>query len=115
MLPLALYLATFVIVFQTRPVIPHRFALVAQAVSVALLAGVYINGSTDSIFTTIFINLAAFFFTALVCHGELARRRPPARYLTEFYLWMSFGGMIGGISAGLIAPTSSIGSPNIRC
>lgn len=103
-LPLALYLATFVIVFQTRPVIPHRFALAAQAVSVALLAGVYINGSTDSIFTTIFINLAAFFFTALVCHGELARRRPPARHLTEFYLWMSFGGMIGGIAAGLIAP-----------
>ena len=103
-LPLALYLATFVIVFQTRPVIPHRFALAAQAVTVALLAGVYLNGSTDSIFTTIFINLAAFFFTALVCHGELARRRPPARYLTEFYLWMSFGGMIGGISAGLIAP-----------
>jgi hypothetical protein len=103
-LPLALYLATFVIVFQSRPVIPHRFALAAQAVSVALLAGVYINGSTDSIFTTIFINLAAFFFTALVCHGELARRRPPARHLTEFYLWMSFGGMIGGISAGLIAP-----------
>jgi hypothetical protein len=103
-LPLALYLATFVIVFQTRPVIPHRFALAAQAVSVALLAGVYINGSTDSIFTTIGINLAAFFFTALVCHGELARRRPPARHLTEFYLWMSFGGMIGGIFAGLIAP-----------
>jgi hypothetical protein len=103
-LPLALYLATFVIVFQTRPVVPHRFALAAQAVTVALLAGVYINGSTDSIFTTILINLAAFFFTALVCHGELARRRPPARYLTGFYLWMSFGGMIGGISAGLIAP-----------
>jgi hypothetical protein len=102
--PLALYLATFVIVFQRRPVIPHRFALATQAVSVALLAGVYINGSTDSIFTTILVNLAAFFFTALVCHGELARRRPPARYLTEFYLWMSFGGMIGGIFAGLIAP-----------
>ncbi len=103
-LPLALYLLTFVIVFQTRPVIPYRFALAAQAVSIALLAGVYINGSTDSIFTTICINLAAFFFTALVCHGELARRRPPARHLTEFYLWMSFGGMIGGIAAGLIAP-----------
>jgi hypothetical protein len=103
-LPLALYLATFVIVFQTRPVIPHRLALAAQPVAVALLIGVYIYGSTDSIFTTICINLAAFFLTALVCHGELARRRPAARHLTEFYLWMSFGGMIGGISAGLIAP-----------
>jgi hypothetical protein len=103
-LPLALYLATFVIVFQTRPVIPHRLALAAQPVAVALLIGVYIYGSTDSIFTTICINLAAFFLTALVCHGELARRRPAARHLTEFYLWMSFGGMIGGISAGLVAP-----------
>jgi hypothetical protein len=103
-IPLALYLVTFVIVFQRRPIIPHRFALAAQPVAVALLVGVYINGSTDSIFTTIFINLAAFFFTALVCHGELVRRRPPARHLTEFYLWMSFGGMIGGIAAGLIAP-----------
>ncbi len=75
-LPLALYLATFVIVFQTRPVIPHRLALAAQPVAVALLIGVYIYGSTNSIFTTICINLAAFFLTALVCHGELARRRP---------------------------------------
>ena len=39
-----------------------------------------------------------------MCHGELAQRRPPARYLTSFYMWMSFGGMIGGISAGLVAP-----------
>jgi len=103
-IPLALYLATFVIVFQRSPLIPHRFALAAQPVAVALLAGVYINGGTDSIFTTIFVNLVAFFFTALVCHGELARRRPPAPRLTEFYLWMSFGGMVGGIAAGLIAP-----------
>jgi spermidine synthase len=103
-IPLALYLATFVIVFQTRPVIPHRFALMAQLVTVAVLIGLYINGATDSILVTIFANLAAFFFTTLVCHGELVRRRPPARYLTSFYLWMSFGGMIGGIFAGLIAP-----------
>jgi hypothetical protein len=39
----------------------------------------------------------------MVCHGELAARRPPARYLTAFYLWLSFGGVIGGIFAGLIA------------
>jgi spermidine synthase len=38
-----------------------------------------------------------------MCHGELARRRPPARYLTSFYLYLSLGGVIGGIFAGLIA------------
>ncbi len=103
-IPLALYLTTYVIVFQTRPIIPHRFALKAQLVMVALLVGVYLNGSTDSIIISIGVNIAAFFFTALVCHGELVQRRPPARYLTAFYLWMSFGGMVGGIFAGLIAP-----------
>jgi spermidine synthase len=40
---------------------------------------------------------------ALMCHGELARRRPPARYLTAFYLWLSLGGVIGGIFAGMVA------------
>lgn len=103
-IPLALYLATYVIVFQRRPLIPHRFALAAQPVVIALLTGVYLKGSTDSIITTIAINVVAFAITALVCHGELARRRPAARYLTVFYLWMSFGGVIGGIFAGLLAP-----------
>jgi spermidine synthase len=103
-IPLALYLATYVIVFQRRPLIPHRLALAAQPVVIALLTGVYLKGQTDSIFTTIAINIAAFAITALVCHGELARRRPAARYLTAFYLWMSFGGMAGGIFAGLLAP-----------
>jgi spermidine synthase len=71
---------------------------------VALLVGLYLNGATDAIFVVIAINIATFFITALVCHGELARRRPAAQYLTAFYLWMSFGGMVGGIFAGLIAP-----------
>jgi len=103
-IPLALYLTTFVIVFQTRPIIPHSFALKAQLPAVALLVGLYLYGSTDALFMVIAINIGAFFITALVCHGELAQRRPPARYLTAFYLWMSFGGMVGGIFAGLIAP-----------
>jgi spermidine synthase len=103
-IPLALYLATFVIVFQTRPLIPHSFALKAQPAAVALLVGLYLKGPTEGIFVVIAINIATFFVTALVCHGELARRRPAAQYLTAFYLWMSFGGMVGGMFAGLIAP-----------
>jgi hypothetical protein len=46
----------------------------------------------------------AFFVITIVCHGELSRHRPAARYLTAFYMWMSAGGVIGGIFAGLIAP-----------
>jgi hypothetical protein len=48
--------------------------------------------------------LIVFFVCALMCHGELARRRPAPRYVTAFYMWISAGGVIGGISAGLIAP-----------
>ena len=103
-LPLALYLATFVIVFQRNPIIPHSLALAAQPVAVALLVGIYFNSATDQILVNISVNLAAFFLTALVCHGELARRRPPARHLTIFYLCMSIGGMVGGIFSGLVAP-----------
>ena len=50
------------------------------------------------------LHLGLFFVTAMVCHGELARRRPPAASLTEFYLCVSLGGVLGGIFDALIAP-----------
>ena len=40
----------------------------------------------------------------MVCHGELAKRRPDGRYLTEFYLSMSVGGVLGGLFNALVAP-----------
>jgi hypothetical protein len=55
------------------------------------------------------ICLIGFFCTALMCHGELAKDRPPTRYLTEFYLWMSVGGMVGGMFNGLLAPLLFVG------
>jgi hypothetical protein len=103
-IPLALYLATFVIVFAKRPLIPHFYAVIAQPVVIVVLVGTWLLDFSVDITLLIAIHLAAFFVTALVCHGELARRRPPARDLTAFYLWMSAGGMIGGIAAGLISP-----------
>jgi hypothetical protein len=102
--PLALYLATFVIVFQARPILPHRLVLVAQPFFVVAMAAVLILQFPRNILVLIAINLAAFFVIALTCHGELAKRRPPAEHLTAFYLWMSAGGMIGGLCAALIAP-----------
>jgi SAM-dependent methyltransferase len=102
--PLALYLATFVIVFQTRPVLPHRWMVLAQPLAIVGLVAVLAINVLSHILLTLGLNILAFFLCAMVCHGELAQRRPPPRYLTAFYLWMSAGGMIGGISAGLIAP-----------
>ena len=101
--PLALYLATFVIAFQSRPILPHRYVTFIAPVAVILLVVSLALGAADQIVVLIALNLAGFFVLALMCHGELARRRPPARYLTSFYLYLSLGGVIGGIFAGLVA------------
>jgi hypothetical protein len=50
------------------------------------------------------MHLVTFFLVALVCHGELALRRPSARHLTEYYLWLSVGGVLGGLINAVVAP-----------
>ena len=103
-LPLALYLVTFVIVFQTRPVIPHALVVKVQPVFVLALVAAFVLGPIESIVASIALHLSVFFVCVLMCHGELARRRPPPRYLTGYYMWISVGGTIGGIATGLVAP-----------
>lgn len=50
------------------------------------------------------LHLGLLFTTAMLCHGEMARTRPAASHLTEFYLWMSLGGVLGGMFNALFAP-----------
>jgi hypothetical protein len=102
--PLALYLLTFVIAFQTRPVIPHWLVVAVQPVFILALVVMVLMSPFESIIAVISVHLSVFFVCALMCHGELARRRPAPRYLTAFYMWLSAGGMIGGIATGLVAP-----------
>ena len=102
--PLALYLLTFVIAFQTRPILPHRLVVAVQPFFVLGLVVLFIAIPITSIVGTITIHLIVFFVCALMCHGELARRRPAPRHLTAFYMWISAGGTIGGISTGFLAP-----------
>jgi spermidine synthase len=61
-------------------------------------------GVFGSVFLSLALVLATLFATALVCHGELARRRPQTRHLTEFYVWMSLGGILGSAFCALLAP-----------
>jgi SAM-dependent methyltransferase len=103
-IPLAIYLLTFVIVFQTRPFIPHWIVVAVQPAFVLFLVVAILMIPIESIVLQIVIHLSVFFVCALMCHGELARRRPPPQFLTAYYMWISFGGMIGGILTGLIAP-----------
>jgi hypothetical protein len=103
-LPLALYLLTFVVAFARRPIIPHRFVVALQPPCIIALVAVIIFDPIKNIAGILAVHLTVFFVNALMCHGELARSRPPAKYLTAFYLWISAGGVIGGVATGLIAP-----------
>jgi MFS family permease len=95
--PLAVYLLTFVIAFQSRPLIPRDFIVRIFPAAIVVLVAVLTVAPIPSTFGTIAVHLAVFFIVALMCHGELARRRPPADDLTAFYVWVSTGGMIGAI------------------
>ena len=103
-LPLALFLLTFVMVFQDKPTIPLRWLLLAQPVLVAVEIYNVVANHKLAWWTTGGIGLLAFFATTLVAHRVLYERRPSADKLTDFYLWMSFGGVLGGVFAALIAP-----------
>jgi hypothetical protein len=102
--PLALYLLTFVAVFRDRPWISHALVLRLLPYVLAPLAiSVFGSGKTYW-FANVLLNLTAFTLIALACHGEAYRLRPAASRLTEFYLWTSFGGVLGGAFAGIAAP-----------
>ncbi len=103
-LPLSLYLLTWVLVFQSRPLLPHRWMLMAQPLAVAGVVILLAIGGEQNLLLMLGGHLVCFFVIAMACHGELARSRPAARYLTGFYVALSLGGMVGGLFAGLIAP-----------
>jgi SAM-dependent methyltransferase len=103
-IPLALYLLTFVIAFQNKPWIPLPITLVIQGAigAVCVLIVAFRSANWAMAFG---VHLVAFFFAALMCHQLLAARRPAPDRLTEFYLLMSLGGVVGGAFTALLAPT----------
>jgi SAM-dependent methyltransferase len=103
-LPLAAYLLTFVGTFRDRPWISH--ATVARLVPFAVvpLSVGLLGGQRAFWLVLVLINLVAFVLLAMLCHRELYRRRPAPARLTEFYLWTSLGGALGGMFAAIVAP-----------
>jgi hypothetical protein len=102
--PLALYLITFIIAFGR---VPNWFRIVIgnlAPVMVLLLVFVLLSNVPVGIGLLLFLHLITFFAAALMCHYELARDRPSPKYLTEFFLLMSVGGVLGGIFNSLLAP-----------
>lgn len=100
--PLALYLLTFVLAFASRPLLPHQWIIIGLPWAAVSLALVMSLGLVQPVW--ILVHLLAFFIGALACHGELAKSRPAPRDLTLFYLALAVGGVLGGIFNALIAP-----------
>lgn len=103
-IPLSLYLLTFVVVFSRGAERLAGAAALLHAVLVSILAFVYF-WQTDIGFRRAYaLHLGVFALTCLVLHGRLSASRPSPKYLTEFYLWMSFGGALGGAFTALLVP-----------
>ncbi len=103
-IPLALFLLTFVITFQRRPVIRHIWMRAALPVTTVAASVTLMGYLPIGIVAETAIHLIAFFVAAMVCHGELVARRPDVAHLTEFYLAMSLGGVLGGAFTTLLSP-----------
>lgn len=102
--PLALYLLTFIIAFSEKPFFTLPMTRLIQGiVSLTLLLAMVVSG-VMLVWSVAVIHLLFFFFTALMCHQELAAIKPKAKKLTEFFLIMSLGGALGGIFNSLLAP-----------
>ena len=103
-IPLALYLLTFVLVFSKKSIVPHDVMVERMPLLLLISALPIISKTGLPVWMVIPLDLLTFFVVAMVCHGELARSRAPAKYLTTFYLCMSIGGVLGGLWNALVAP-----------
>jgi len=105
-IPLALYLLSFILVFSKWPLpwteTPHSAMLFIGPLAILVMCFIILVHAHNP--NHVFVSFLGFFLVACVCHGELAKDRPTPKHLTEYFLLMSFGGMIGGVFNGLFAP-----------
>src|SRR5439155_7507793 len=102
--PLALYLISFILVFARWPDGVHRFVGRVTPMLLLFVVLTLVTNAAEPMGVVGALHLLAFFGVCLVCHGELAKDRPPPEYLTGFYLWLSLGGVLGGLANALVAP-----------
>jgi spermidine synthase len=102
--PLALYLLSFIIVFSRVPAWVHKAMVLILPLLILALLFFMLSEVKSRIGWRIGMHLTTLFVVSMVCHGELARDRPPPKYLTGYFLWMSVGGVLGGLFNGLVAP-----------
>jgi hypothetical protein len=102
--PLVLFLLTFVLVFRDQPLISLKLMRIVQLVSLPIAFVVQFALPLSLAVPVMIIGALSFFSTAIICHRQLYEARPDASHLTEFYMLMSVGGVLGGLFVSLIAP-----------
>jgi hypothetical protein len=104
-IPLALYLVTFIVAFSPTRAVSAKSAGWALAFLVPAVITTMVLGIVDYAIPVVALHFAAFFAATYMCHRRLAEDRPEADRLTTFYLMLAVGGVLGGIFNSLIAPT----------
>lgn len=102
--PLAVYLLTFVFAFGQNARLSGRRIRRLLPILMLPLALTIAFKAIGPLWVLALLHLLTFFVISMVCHGELARSRPAAERLTEFFLWIAVGGVLGGIFNALLAP-----------
>src|ERR1044072_847656 len=103
-IPLALYLLTFIIAFGNKQFIKLPVTSILFPITLVVLGAFLILAPPISVWVTITLHLLVFFLAALVSHQRLAQSRPHVSKLPEYYLWIAVGGVLGGIFNALVAP-----------
>ena len=103
--PLAMYLLTFVFAFSNRQVMSAYWMGRIASLLILSITVTMVTGANDPPIIIIPMHLLMFFTVAMFCHQRLAADRPDADHLTDFYLWLSVGGVLGGLFNALIAPS----------
>jgi hypothetical protein len=102
--PLSLYLLAFIVAFSPSAGKVRSVAARILPMLVVMLTLILISDMTSPLALIIPLHLAVFLAIAIACHSDLADDRPSSARLTEFYFWIAFGGMLGGLFNALLAP-----------
>ena len=106
-IPLAVYLLTFILCFEGRNWYLRDTYLASLVWIVCVMAWFLADKTLQfELVWHVLVFTVGLFFVCMFCHGELARLRPGPRHLTLFYLMVSLGGVIGGVLVGIVAPVT---------
>jgi hypothetical protein len=103
--PLSIYLATFILCFESARLYPRGLVLPIATAAIAVMAWCLADPRlTHELALQGGVFALGLFAVCMFCHGELARQKPAPRYLTRFYLMVALGGALGGVLVGIVAP-----------